>query len=499
MADPYATMLERIKDVGRLSAIEALLDWDQETYMPSQGVEPRAEMMAMVAGMRHEQATSSEMGDLLGQLTDDDGSDPIRQTNIRETRRSYDRSVKVPNELVKELTHTSAMAMEAWAKARSESKFDGFAPHLTKLLDLKRTQANCIGYDDDPYDALMDEFEPGVKTADVATLFAELRQRLAPIVQELAEARNKPDFSILERHYPQAEQEQLGRGFVEAVGFDWQAGRMDVSVHPFCTSMTSKDVRLTTRYDEHYMPCAIFGLMHEAGHGLYEQGLEVEHRFTPMGQATSLGIHESQSRLWENMVGRSKPFWECNYARTKELFPKALGDISMDAFYRAINTVQPSLIRVEADEVTYNLHIVVRFELERALINKQLEVADLPDAWNQKMKELVGIKPSNHADGCLQDIHWSLGAFGYFPTYALGNLYAAQFFAAAQKALPNLEDQIRAGQLMPLREWLAQNIHSHGMRYGAAELCEIVTGSALSTDPFIEYVEKKFRPVYGLD
>ncbi|MFQ5490646.1 MAG: carboxypeptidase M32 [Phycisphaerae bacterium] len=498
MPDAYDTLLERIRDIGRLGAVEELLDWDQETYMPEKGAEGRAESLALIAAITHDRRTSAEIGDLLAELDAGVETDPARATNIRETRRLYDRAVKVPTELVKEITHTSSLAKQAWQQARAESKFELFAPLLSKLLDLKRAQADHIGYDDEPYDALMDEFEPGVRTVEVADIFAELRQQLAPLVRALADATHKPDFSILQRHYPRAGQEAMGRKFAELMGFDFQAGRLDVAVHPFCLSMSSTDVRLTTRYDEHYMPCAIFGVMHEAGHGLYEQGLDSAHRFTPMGQAVSLGIHESQSRLWENMVGRSRPFWEGRYGYACELFPDALTGVPLDDFYAAINTVQPSLIRVEADEVTYNLHIVLRFEIERALLNATLDVADLPEAWNQAMTDLVGITPKNNAEGCLQDIHWSLGAFGYFPTYALGNLYSAQFFAAARTALDNLDDQIRRGQLLPLRDWLGDNIHRQGMRYRAGELCERVTGQPLSADAFVNYVNAKFRPIYGV-
>ena len=498
MPDAYETLVERIRDLGRLEAINALLEWDQETYMPAKGVEPRAETLATLAAIKHERRTSPEIGDLLNELDEAGTDDPVWATNIRETRRLYDRAVKVPTELVKELALTSSLARKTWVKAREESRFSMFAPYLTKLLELRRQEAEYLGYDGEPYDALMDEYEPGAKTAQVAAVFADLRDRLAPVVRTIADAPNKPDFSILQRRYPRAAQEQMARKFAKMMGFDFDSGRLDVSVHPFCTSMTSSDVRITTRYDETYLPGAVFGVMHEAGHGLYEQGLDPGHRFTPMGSHVSLGIHESQSRMWENFVGRSRPFWEGQYTWAQELFPEALSSVGLDDFYGAINTVQPSLIRVEADEVTYNLHIVLRFELERDLLNKRLEVTDIPAAWNQAMTELVGVTPPNDAQGCLQDIHWSMGAFGYFPTYALGNLYAAHFFAAAQRAIPDLDEKIRGGDLNPLREWLLTSIHRQGMRCRANELCEKVTGLPLSTGPFMEYVNTKFKAIYGL-
>ncbi|MCH7814033.1 MAG: carboxypeptidase M32 [Planctomycetes bacterium] len=498
MADAYATLIERVREIGRLEAIEYLLDWDQEVYMPAKGVETRADLTAMVAAMKHERRTSSEMGDLLAQL-DDDLSDPVRATNIRESRRLYTRLARVPTKLVKEISHTATLSKSVWAKAREDSDFGAFAPLLSKMLDLKRAEAEHIGYDGEPYDALMDEYEPGARCAEVGPIFAELRQRLVPLVRSLAGAPRQPDFSIVQRHYPRAAQEEMGRRFATAMGFDFEAGRLDVSVHPFCTSIGPHDIRITTRYDENYLHPAVFGVMHEAGHGVYEQGLDPRHAFTPMGLFVSLGIHESQSRLWENQVGRSRPFWEHHYGWAQALFPDALGTVSLDDFYGAINTVAPSLIRVEADEVTYNLHILVRFEMERELIAGGLDTADVPEAWNQKMTELVGVTPPDDARGCLQDIHWSLGALGYFATYALGNLYAAQFFAAARRDLPDLDDRMRRGDLRTLLDWLGTRIYRQGMRYRAGELCEVVTGAPLSIDAFMDYVTGKFRSIYGLD
>ncbi len=497
MPDAYTELLGRLKDIARLEAAEQLLDWDQETYMPAKGVGPRAETIAMVAGLKHKWRTSSRLGDLLGQLSEKDG-DPARATNVRESRRLYQRAVRVPTALIKEIAHTSALAKGAWSKARAEADFAAFAPLLSKLLDLRRAEAEHIGYREEPFDALLDEFEPGASTGEVARIFADLRGQLVPLVRAIAEAPQKPDFSILQRRYPRAGQEEMGRAFAKEMGFDFKAGRLDVSVHPFCTAMACTDVRLTTRYQEQYLPAAVFGVMHEAGHGLYEQGLDPDHAFTPMGQSVSLGIHESQSRLWENMVGRSRPFWEHHFAWAQQVFPEALQDVSLDGFYGAINTVSPSLIRVEADEVTYSLHIVVRFEIERDLLNRRLEVPDIPQAWNAKMTELVGITPSNDAEGCLQDIHWAMGAFGYFPTYALGNLYAAQFFAAARAAIPDLDERIGNGDLGALLDWLRANIHRRGMRYRANELCQEVTGEPLSIGPFMDYLNDKFRPIYGL-
>jgi len=498
MSDAYATLLARLRDIGILNTLDALLEWDQNTQMPPKGVTVHAEAAAFVAGLRHERRTSPEMGALLARL-DGAATDPVIATNVREARRLYARAVNVPTQLVEEIARTSAQAKEVWADARRRSDFAAFAPYLSRLVDLKREQADAIGYADDPYDALMDEFEPGASTRELSRVFAELRQELVPLVRELADAPRQPDFSLLKRPCPQARQERICRWVAKELGFDFEAGRMDVSVHPFCTSIgCGHDVRVTTRFDEQYFPAALFGVMHEIGHGLYEQGLDAEHMFTPMGTYCSVGIHESQSRMWENFVGRSRGFWQSRYPAAQEMLGDALAGVSLDAFCRAINTVAPSLIRVEADEVTYNLHIIVRFELEREIINKRLRVRDIPEAWNARYAECVGVTPANDAEGCLQDIHWSLGAFGYFPTYALGNLYAAHLYAAACRDVAGLEQRIAEGDTATLLAWLREKVHRHGMRYQPAELCALVTGSRLDVQPFLDYVRGKFRAVYGL-
>ena len=329
------------------------------------------------------------------------------------------------------------------------------------------------------------------------SVFEKLRDELVPLVAAISAAPRQPDTSILSRTCPQSAQAAFSRRVAEKMGFDFDAGRIDVSTHPFCSGSTPSDVRLTTRYDEHYFPQALFGTMHEAGHGLYEQGLDLEHVDTPMASSTSLGIHESQSRMWENMVGRGRPFWEYYYSAFKDSFPK-YHDVALDDFYFAINTVRPSLIRVEADEVTYGLHVMLRFDIERKMMSGQLAVKDIPQAWNSAVEDFLGISVPNDAQGCLQDIHWSMATFGYFPTYALGNLYAAQFFAAARKAIPDLDGKIAAGELHPLLDWLRENIHRHGMRYRATDLVRVVTGENLSHEPFMAYLNAKFKPLYGI-
>jgi carboxypeptidase Taq len=390
------------------------------------------------------------------------------------------------------------MAQQAWVSARKNADFPSFAPWLEKTLTLKRQEANCIGYKVHPYDALLDEFEPGDTTADLTAVFSELRAPLVDLIGRIGQSPRKTPAEILERTYPKFAQEKLARDAAVAIGFDFDAGRLDVSVHPFCTGLGPGDTRMTTRYDENYFGDAFFGVLHETGHGLYNQGLPAQHFGTPCGQYVSLGIHESQSRMWENLVGRSRSFWRFFLPKTKAAFPDALGNVSEDDWYRAINDVRPSLIRTESDEATYNLHILLRFELEQAMISGDLAVADIPAAWNEKMKSYLGLVPPDAAKGVLQDIHWSGGAIGYFPTYTLGNMYAAQFFEQARKDLGDLDAMFARGEFAPLLGWLRQNIHSLGRRYTARQLVKKVTGKDLSAQPLLAHLNHKAAEVYGV-
>jgi carboxypeptidase Taq len=494
----YDSFIRQVREVYNARSIVALLEWDQETYMPRRGAEHRADQVALIAGLAHQKLTSDEFGETLRAVEREGvGDDPVRRTNLREVRREFDRAVKIPTKLVQEIARASALAKEAWVKARQESRFGDFAPHLEKLLDLKRQVAGHVGWQTEPYDALMDEFEPGAQAAAIQAVFDRLKSELVPLVAAIAQAPRQPDLSILARFCPREGQAEFNRRVAEAIGFDFEAGRLDVSAHPFCTSTCPLDVRITTRYDEKYLPQSLFGVMHETGHALYEQGLDAAHAGTPAGSPVSLGIHESQSRLWENLVGRSRPFWEHFFPALQQRFP-ALRDVPLDDWYFAINNVRPSLIRVEADEVTYGLHIMLRFDLERQMVAGRLAVRDVPEAWNEGMRSLLGIVPPDDARGCLQDIHWSMGIFGYFPTYALGNLYAAQFFEAAREALHDLDEQLRRGEFRPLLEWLRERIHRLGMRYRAHELVRIVTDRELAHEPFVRHLHNKFRPLYGL-
>jgi len=497
-ANTYDEFIQQVRQLGAARAIEQLLDWDQETYMPRRGAESRAAQLELIAGLHHERLTSETIGNLLERLVQrGDADDPAVATNVREIRRLRDRAVRIPRRLVEEIARTTALAKEAWAQARQVNSFIQFAPHLEHQVELKRQVADCVGWKNDRYDALLDEFEPGTRAEQVQQLFDELKPRLVELVHAIHQAPRQPDESLLRRDCPLEAQRAFNRSVAELFGFDFHAGRMDISNHPFCMSTCPDDVRFTTRYRADYLPGSLFGVMHEVGHALYEQGLDRQHAGTPMAQAVSLGLHESQSRLWENLVGRSRPFWEYAFPLLQQAFP-VYSDVRLDDWHFAVNAVRPSLIRVEADEVTYGLHIMVRFDVERKMIAGQLAVRDVPDFWNTCFRQYLGLTPPTDADGCLQDIHWSLGVYGYFPTYQLGNLYAVQLFAAARRALPDLDDRLRRGELQPLREWLRANIHAHGMRYRAHELVERVTGKPLSHVPYLEYLGEKFGPLYGL-
>jgi carboxypeptidase Taq len=500
-AEAYGELIQRVKENALLESCAAVLHWDQRTYMPPKGSGHRAEQLALLAGINHQRATDPLIGELLGEV---EGSDLLRDSgspasvNVREIRRIYDRATKLPPALVKELAHISALARDVWVEARRKSDFGLFRPWLEKIVFLKRQEAEALGYEEVPYDALLDEYEPGETTARLTKLFAALRKELVQLVSAVAASGRRPDPSILDREYPVDHQAAFGRAVAAAIGFDFEAGRLDVTAHPFCSGIGPGDTRLTTRYNPRDFGDAFFSIMHEAGHGLYDQGLDPAHYGTPMGSAVSLGIHESQSRMWENLVGRSRAFWERFFPQARQAFPEALGEVDLDAFHFAINDCRPSFIRVDADEATYNLHILLRFELEQALISGELPAADVPAAWNESVQRYFDLTPPDDARGCLQDTHWSGGAIGYFPTYTLGNLYAAQCFAQARADLGDLDEQFRRGEFSPMKEWLTAKIHRQGQRYRAADLVVAVTGRPLSPGPFLDHLRGRYGPLYGI-
>jgi carboxypeptidase Taq len=499
--EAYESLLAELREIAVLGSIGSLAGWDERTYMPPGGAQLRSKQASLLAKLVHQRMTSPRIGQLLSAI---EGSDLVRDAlsdpavNVRETRRSYDRATRLPEDLVRELAETSVLAEQAWVEARKASSFAAFAPWLAKMVGLKQRQARCLGYADHPYDALLDDYEPGETTRNVARIFESLREPLVQLIGRIMGSGRQAPLSLLERPYPAALQEKLARQAAMAVGFDFARGRLDVTVHPFCSGVGPGDTRLTTRYDGHWFGDGFFGVLHEVGHGLYEQGLDEAHFGTPRGDSVSLGIHESQSRLWENFVGRSRGFWRHFLPRARQTFGATLDDVGLEEWVWAINDVRPSFIRTESDETTYNLHTLLRFELEQAMLTGDLPIDDVPAAWNAKMKQYLGIAPPDDARGCLQDVHWSGGGIGYFPTYTLGNLYAAQFFEQAGAELGDMEEQFARGEFRPLLDWLRAKIHTHGKRYRAADLVKVVTGQPLSPEPLLGHLRRKAEEMYGV-
>jgi len=497
----YAELVSTLKELKCLQSIGSVMGWDERVMLPDRGTSYRAEQNALLARLCHEKFTSPRVGEMLTELA---GSDLVKNpdsdaaVNVREARRTYDRQTKLPASLVVELSKTEVLAQQAWADARKNNTYKTFAPWLEKTLHLLQQSADCIGYTTTRYDALLDGFEPGETSANLRNVFESLRAPLVELVGKIGASGRPAPLDILERAYPADAQQRVAREVATCVGFDFSAGRLDVSVHPFSSGIAPGDTRITTRYDPHYFSDAFFGTLHECGHALYSQGLPTDHFGTPRGDDVSLGIHESQSRLWENLVGRSRSFWTFFLPRVRAEFPEALKDVSDDDWYRAVNDVRPSLIRTESDEATYNLHVLLRFELEQALLAGDLSVDDLPGAWNESMRKYLHVTPPDDARGCLQDIHWSGGAIGYFPTYTLGNLYAAQLFRQARADLGDLDAQFSQGHFTPLLQWLRKNIHTHGMAYTAPQLIQRITGKPLSAEPLLTHLKQKAGEVYGV-
>lgn len=497
----YGELLRRTREESLLSSCIDLLGWDEDTYLPAGGGEHRAAQMDLLAGLLHDRATDPRLGDLLAAV---EGSgltrdpDAVAAVNIREIRRAYDRDNRLPRALVKEFARVTSLGEHHWAEARREANFRAFLPWLEKISVLAREQAEALGYRECPYDALLDLHDPGLTAARVAEVFDALRRELIRLVNELTYARRKPNVRVLRRSYPVERQRRFGLEAAAALGFDFRRGRLDTTTHPFFSTLGPHDCRITTRFDEHNVSDGLFAILHEAGHGLYEQGLPVEHHGTPAGEVMSLSLHESQARLWENTVGRSRAFWVHFYPEARELFREALWDVPLDEFHFAVNSVEPTFIRIQADEVTYNLHILVRFELERALIRGDLKAADVPGAWNEAYRHYLGIVPANDADGCLQDGHWGSGMIGYFPTYTLGNLMAAQLYERAERDLGDPGRAFARGDFRPLLEWLREQVYRHGGRYPAGRLIERVTGAKLNQRPLLEALRRKYVPLYGL-
>ena len=496
--------LKRLKEIMAeahdLYKAAAVLDWDLHTYMPSGGAEDRGDQLGLLARLGHERLASDEVGQLLVDLAPLAAQlDPDSDTAcmLRVVKHDYDKAVKVPAEKVAEFIRETTLAQDVWVQARAASNFALFQPNLERIVALRREYASFFAPYNHVYDPLLDDYEPGLKTADVQAIFKTLRPQQVALNQAIA-SRPQVDDAFLHLAYPEKEQWDFGVDVITRFGYDWTRGRIDKTAHPFCTSFGLGDVRLTTRVNLNLPNTYIFGTMHECGHGLYEQNINPAFRRTPLEGTASLAVHESQSRLWENLVGRSRPFWSFFYPRLQAVFSSQLGNVPLDAFYRAINKVKPSYIRVEADEATYNLHIMLRLELEIALMEGSLAVRDLPAAWNAGMRDYVGITPPNDTLGVLQDVHWSGGMIGYFSTYALGNLISVQLWEKINQDIPDLTDQIRAGKFGSLLGWLREKIHRHGAKFEPQELVQKVTGSKIDPAPYVRYLTKKFGEIYGL-
>jgi carboxypeptidase Taq len=500
MGKQYETLLEKLATVDDLRNATSVLSWDQETAMPEGGAEARARQMATLSRLSHEFFIDEQIGALIDGAASEYPDMPYESDEasmLRVVQKDYEELTKVPASYVAEFTKLTSLAHHTWAKAREAQDFSMFVDALKRIVDMVRQQADYLGYDEHPYDALLGQYERGMTTAQVKAIFDNHRPRLVDLISKVGEAQQVDD-SVLKKHYPQAQQREFALKMVKHYGFDFSRGIQAVSVHPFCTNFSVNDVRITTRFDENFLNPALFGMMHEAGHAMYEQGIAQNLEGTFLAGGTSLGVHESQSRMWENIVGRSKGFWSWALPQLAKTFPEQLAGVDLDTFYRAINKVERSFIRVEADEATYNLHIILRFEIEQGLLTGEIPVEQVRDAWNDKFTQFFGITPPNDALGVLQDVHWSAGLIGYFPTYALGNLLSVQYYNQAVKDNPSIPDEIAQGKFDTLRTWLNDNIHAHGRKFTGDELTRRITGEGIQSDDYMDYLENKIGGVYGL-
>ncbi len=498
---PFSELLERMQELKDLNGIIGLATWDQETYLPPKAEPARAMQLSTLQGLYHERLVDPSLGELLDEAAARTDLSPDERAMVRVLKWERDRAVKVPQSLVRELAEAQSRGLVAWREARKENDFSRFQPALERLIRIRREQADAFGHDGVRYDALLEGYEPGMRSARLEPVLKALEEKLVPMVRALSEAPlpHPEANAVFEgKRFDADRQWRFSFRLLEAMGFDLEAGRQDKSIHPFTGGTHPRDVRLTLRIDEKNPLPAIFGAIHEGGHGLYEQGFAEEHFRTPLASAPSMGLHESQSRLWENIVGRSRAFWSHWYPQLRAEFARELHDVEPDAFFAAVNRVARTFIRVEADEVTYNLHIVLRFELERRLVSGELEAAHLPEAWNARMTSMLGLTPPNDVVGVLQDIHWAYGELGYFPTYALGNLYAASIWAALRRDVPDVEQHVARGELLPIRDWLRRKIHRDGYRRTAEEQIRHVTGQGLTDADFIAYLRAKYSELYGI-
>lgn len=500
MSEKMQQLKTLLAEIADLNAVQALLGWDQQTYMPQGGGEARGNQLATIGTISHQKFTSDEIGRLLDDLEKefegaDSDADELRLLDV--TRHDYERATRVPSEFVAEFAVVTSRAFEAWVEARGKSDFSIFWPHLEKVVELNQRYVSFFPPADHPYDVLLDQFERGMKTADVKAIFDALRPRQVELLRAIA-AKPQMDDSFLHVEYDEKKMWDFSEVIATRFGYDWERGRQDKAAHPFTTNFSINDVRITTRYEDDNPANMLFSTMHETGHALYELGSNQAYERSPLAGGTSLAVHESQSRMWENLVGRSLPFWEHFYPEFRKVFPAQVGNVDLQTFYKGINKVEPSLIRVNADEATYNMHIMLRLELEISMVEGAVRVKDLPEIWNAKMEEYLGIQPPDDAKGVLQDVHWSGGALGYFSTYALGNLISAQLWEQITADIPDLDDQFRKGEFGALLAWLREKIHVHGRKYEPQELVQRVTGSKIDPDAYVRYLKQKYSDIYGL-
>jgi len=481
-------------DVG---AALALLEWDQQTYMPAKGAGARASQIATLSEIAHRMFTDPEVGALIQDLQAD-SLEPDDAKMVGEAAYFYERATKLPASFVQEMAAETSKGFEAWVAARKASDFAAFRPNLERIMELNRRKADLLGYEGAPYNALLEEFERGMTVEQLKVIFGELAPKQSDLVKRIAASPQQPDVAWLDQEWAECKQLPFTEAVLRDMGFDFEAGRQDKSAHPFTTNFDIQDVRVTTRIDARNFLTGLSSSVHEGGHALYEQGFQEKDRRTPLANAPSLGLHESQSRWWENMIGRSLPFWNYYFPLLQETFAGQLAGVTAEHVYQAANVVRPSLIRVDADECTYNLHIIMRFEIEVGLMDGTINVSDIPEVWNAKVKEYLGIDVPDDAHGCLQDVHWAHGAVGYFPSYALGNLYAAQMFEVTQQQLPSLWDDVAAGDFRPLLDWLRANVHVHGRRKTAREIVRDITGQEPSPEAYLRYLQIKFGVLYGI-
>ena len=491
----YKNHLKKVKDI---EATMAVLHWDQEIYMPSKGEEQRGNQLATLAGISHDLLTDENYIQLIENLSADDSLSDIEKRNVQESFKDVERKTKYTKAFVEQQSLLVSKALGAWQKAKQQNNFKVFQPLLNEIIESKREECELLGYDEHPYDALLGLYEPQLKTSFLVNLFSDVRNKLVPFVEKIRLA-TQNDESVMYKSYDEDKQWQLSLYLLKKMGYDFDKGRQDISSHPFTTSFGSSDVRVTTRINKNDLAEVIWSSIHEGGHALYEQGLLDANYGLPSGDATSLAIHESQSRLWENNVGRSLPYWQANYKKVQELFPEQTNNVSCEDFYKAMNIVKPSFIRTSADELTYHFHVLIRFEVEKAIFDKSIHVQDIPEYWNHKYKTYLGIDVPSDSQGVLQDIHWAHGSFGYFPTYSLGSFYAAQFFKVAQKQIPDLTKKISEGNHVDLLNWLRKNIHIHGRLLSAEEICIQLTGEKLNFNYFMDYAKEKYKNLYNIE